>query len=96
MWVGFGNEGIFHQLKDSVDRALEECGISRQDQPFRAHLTLGRIRSVKDTQRLNGVIEEFTDRFREEVLIDRLVFYRSELGSGGPVYTPLKVLEFSD
>jgi hypothetical protein len=30
-----------------------------------------------------------TNRFREQVLLDKLVFYRSEPGLEGPVYTPL-------
>jgi len=28
--------------------------------------------------------------------MERLVFYRSELGKGGPVYTPLEELVFRD
>ncbi len=36
------------------------------------------------------------DRFCEEVMLYKMIFYRSELGKGGPVYTPLYQMEFRD
>ncbi len=96
VWVGFEDSGLFESLKREVDQALEACGITASDQPFRAHLTLGRVRSVKDLQRFYQVIEGVKDNFREEVFPDKLVFYRSELGTGGPRYTPLTKLGFRD
>ena len=77
-----------------VDGALQECGIPLSEYPFRAHLTLGRVRSLKDLIGFYDVLAEKKDKFNELVLIDRLVFYRSELGNGGPVYTPLYQKEF--
>jgi 2'-5' RNA ligase len=94
--VGIKKTGLFETLKTGVDLALSECGISPVEQPFRAHLTLGRVRSLKDIQRFYTTIESMRESFSHRVLLDRLVFYRSELGSGGPVYTPLEELVFRD
>ena len=94
IWIGFGNTAMFASLKFDVDSALKECGIAPVDQPFRAHLTLGRVRSLKDLKGYYDAIEAMKDRFNELVLFDKLVFYRSELGSGGPVYIPLYQMEF--
>lgn len=46
-----GDTSLFENLKKEVDCALESFGIPPVDQPFRAHLTLGRIRSLKDQAR---------------------------------------------
>lgn len=89
VWVGFENTVIFEDLKVGVDGALQKCGIPLSVQPFRAHLTLGRVRSLKDLIGFYKVLADMKDKFNELVLIDKLVFYRSNLGSGGPVYTPL-------
>jgi len=96
IWLGFEDPLFFESLRDEVDRALEGCGIMPDRQVFRAHLTLGRIRALKDLKGYYEVIESMRDRFSGEILSDRLVYYKSELGSGGPVYTPLEQVFFPD
>jgi len=86
-WVGFKDDFLFNKLKTEVDAALELCGIPPVDQPFRAHLTLGRIRSLKDLQGYYEVIDSMNDQFSVKAVADRLVYYRSELGFGAPLYT---------
>ncbi|MCK5134408.1 MAG: RNA 2',3'-cyclic phosphodiesterase [Bacteroidales bacterium] len=96
VWIGFEESTFFDLLKDGVDDALKSCSIPPDDQPFRAHITLGRIRSLKNMTGFYSSIEKMKDRFAERVFLDRLVLYRSELGSDGPVYTPLHTIEFRD
>jgi 2'-5' RNA ligase len=96
IWVGFEDSSLFVELYGQVEARLKACGIKPADLPFRPHLTLGRIRGLKDISQYNQVSESLKDRFSGKVGIDRMVFYRSELGSGGPVYTPLEEVLFSD
>lgn len=96
LWVGFENTQLFEKLKKMTDNALEVCNIPRDEQSFNPHLTLGRIRNRVNLSAFHACIELMKDRFREEVFVDRLVFYRSELGPKGPVYTPLSRLDFKD
>ena len=96
IWVGFENNTMFEKLKLRLDNLLLNCEIPIPDQPFRAHLTLGRVRSLKDLNEFYNVVATMKDRFNEAVLIDRLVFYRSELASKGPIYTPLSTMDFKD
>jgi len=96
IWLGFEDSHFFESWRDEVDKALEDCGIMPDRQAFRAHLTLGRIRALKDLKGFYEVIESMKDRFSGEILSDRLVYYKSDLGSGGPVYTPLEELIFPD
>ena len=96
VWLGFKDSTKFDLLREEVDKALAACGIPGTDQAFRAHLTLGRIRGLKDVKGYYRVIDSMKDRFRGEILVDRLVFYKSELSSQGPLYTPLEELLFTD
>ncbi len=94
IWLGFDQDEPFHALKTSTDRALEKCGWPLSDQPFRAHLTLGRVRSLKDPARYYDIIEKMSETFTGRAEVDRMVFYRSELGDNGPTYTVLKEMRF--
>ena len=96
IWIGFEQAMLFELLKGDVDRVLEDCGIPSVDQSFRAHLTIGRVRSIRNLNGFYDALEFMKDRFCEHVLLHRMVFYRSELSNGGPVYTPLCEMEFRD
>lgn len=95
IWAGFEESVFFEGLKMEVDRALDSCGIPSDEQVFRAHLTLGRIRSLKNPESFYLAIERMRSQFIGSVLFDRLVFFRSILGSRGPEYHVLKELHFS-
>ena len=94
IWLGFDQDEPFQSLRSDTDRALEKCGWPLGDQHFRAHLTLGRIRSLKDPARFYEIIEEIKEIFTGRAELDRMVFYRSELGESGPSYTALKEMRF--
>jgi len=94
VWLGFGEQTLFKALKTQVDGLLESCGIPAVDQPFTAHLTLGRIRSLRETDYFYTVVDSMKERFSGIVFPDQLVFYRSDLRKCGPLYTPLETLKF--
>jgi len=81
-------------LRDQVENILKDCGWPPVDQPFRAHLTLGRIRSLKDAGKLEDVVDRFSEADPGSLKMDRLVYFRSVLGPGGPVYSPITVVDF--
>jgi 2'-5' RNA ligase len=93
IWAGFQGGEIFRRLKEALDDLLADFGMVAEKQPFRAHLTLGRIRSLQDAGTFYEIIRDLKDRVFETVCFDRLVYYRSVLGSGAPEYSELgKVL----
>jgi 2'-5' RNA ligase len=94
IWIGFEQHGLFESLKREVEGAISDFGFPTDDHPFRAHLTVGRIRSLDDPVRYYRIIAAMKDRFREEVRMDRLIFYQSLPAKGGPVYTPLEEIAF--
>jgi len=95
LWVGFEQTDFFDLLKCEVDRLLEGCGISPEEQPFRAHLTLGRVRSLHNLQRYYKIIEEMNRQFCSTVIFEKLVFYRSIMGRSGPEYHVLDEIRFT-
>lgn len=90
VWVGLrGEDQALHSLQKSVGDALGSLGFEPEDRPFRAHLTLGR---VKGRQRLRALQEALLARrgFELEVFdVTELVLYKSDLLPEGARYTPL-------
>ena len=80
-----GPEAELCELAAAVERGTEACGFEPEDRPFRAHLTLGRIRQGRGpaTAGLRGP-EDVASPVRDVVL------FRSELERSGAKHTPLE------
>lgn len=84
IWVGLaGEEARLASLKAALDAGLASLGWSPDGKPFRAHLTLGR---VKDEHSVQGV-EWAADIPRLNVPAATLHLIESKLRSDGPSYT---------
>ena len=82
IWVGLKGEGIFN-LQKKIDEELLE--LFSQDQKFTSHITLGRVKAVKDKEKL----KEFFSKIKIDEIkftVDNFKLYRSELSKDGPKY----------
>jgi RNA 2',3'-cyclic 3'-phosphodiesterase len=83
--VSRGRERL-EELATEAEEAAQSAGFNPEDRPFRAHLTLSRLRPPHDVSRL---VESFPGAdigWRCE----SVVVYRSHLGRGGARYEPLE------
>lgn len=94
LYMGIEPSSRMEQVQIQVERILGECGWPPADQPFRAHLTLGRIRSMRNAAAYEMVLDRFRGTEPGTLRMDRLVYFRSVLGPHGPVYSPLTEIVF--
>lgn len=87
VWAGCsGDLETLAGLAAAIERAAALVGVARENHPFVAHLTLGRVKSDRNARRLMSAIENQrrvplgSDEVREFVLV------RSTLTDKGPVY----------
>jgi 2'-5' RNA ligase len=94
MWVGLGG-GIRHlfDLQAGLADRLCDSGFPREKRPFKAHLTLGRIRQATRPDQFKRVLQQYADWGDQQFSVDRIVLFRSELKPAGAVYSPLKQTE---
>lgn len=91
IWIGIdkGKEELT-KLARGIEEHLEELGFPKEKRPYSGHLTLGRIRSMRNKENLKKIIEEKMGfQAENELYVNRIVFFRSELKPSGPIYTKL-------
>ena len=95
--VWLGTEGDVEKLlalQRKLDEGFQSLGFKREDRPFRAHLTLGRIKTPKEITGLAKALESCGDMTAGQFLATSLCLFRSELKPSGAVYTKLAEFPF--
>jgi 2'-5' RNA ligase len=102
LWSGVGGDiETLKRVQAAVEAAAQGVGFAPEEKPYSPHLTLARAAREADRRALAKVGEAVTDIANVatesapvDFQVDRLIFYRSELGAGGSRYTVLAELPF--
>ena len=91
VWIGVqqGAEALV-TLQARVEAGLEALGFAREERPFAAHLTLGRVRGPARREQLAVALTSIPAEPLREMLLHRIDLMKSELGPGGARYTALQ------
>ena len=76
-------------LAGDIESHCESLGFPPEERPFRAHLTLGRVKSSRNLSALADAIEEASALSTEAFLVDEFVLFQSELSPAGARYQAL-------
>jgi len=94
IWVGIEPyvelSGLMHRLQ----RELEVAGFESDRQNLVPHLTLGRIKALKDKVLFNKVIASMKEIISLPILIDKMILFESILKQEGPEYLILEQFNF--
>jgi 2'-5' RNA ligase len=88
IWVGLRGEGLL-ELYRTIEHGLESLGFHPEQRIFVPHITIARVRGRVDRQRLKEEIGKRREHPFGFSRIEKLIFYRSNLTSGGSVYRSL-------
>ena len=89
IWVGIKtgfNE--LNQINGHLEEKLSHTGFTSDDRAFYPHLSLARVKQLKNRATFSACIDEITPRF-VSTSIERISLFKSTLQPGGPVYTLL-------
>ncbi len=86
LWCGVEDD-MSKSLFQRVQNICEGFGFENDNKPFRAHLTLGRIKSFKPAG-LEDAISKIP-MYNEKCFFTGIALIKSELTRSGPVYTNL-------
>ncbi|MDR4508417.1 MAG: RNA 2',3'-cyclic phosphodiesterase [Candidatus Brocadiaceae bacterium] len=88
-------EGILTDIHKKLDEQLAVLGIEREGRPFKAHITVGRIKTRKNIKKLIECVGLYNQSLFGMERITELVLMKSELSREGPVYTKLNSVSIS-
>lgn len=96
IWIGTqdGAEELI-SLQGKIETELEQAGYSKEDKKFRPHFTIGRVRIPENIERLALALEK-TEFQAEDIDIDRVTVMKSQLSSGGSIYTALGKIDLEN
>ena len=90
LWVGSKEESEkAESIVQDLHEALSLLGFEKEERKFKPHLTLVRLRSLKNEQRLAAFVEGYTLPWQETLSCETLIHYKSTLTPQGAFYEPL-------
>jgi 2'-5' RNA ligase len=91
LWLGVtGALADLQTVQGCLERHLTAAGHPAETRPFRAHMTIGRLRHPRRWRSgMTAIIKRMADRPPQRFTVDCLVWYRSRLRPGGAEYTAL-------
>lgn len=90
IWAGIEAPETLMSLQRGIDVQMERLGYAREDRPFTAHLTLGRVSRnahPEDVRTAAAVLTRQSVNGLGSCRVQQVILYRSDLKPGGSVYT---------
>ena len=92
IWVGVQAPSILSELQHSIERETQHLGYGPEERSFSPHLTLGRVNqnaSPQEVSQIAAALSRLTIHHLGNLLVEKVVLFRSELLPGGARYTPI-------
>ena len=89
IWAGIEGYEKLIKLNDIINTGLKDTGFGIENRPFKPHITLGRVKYLKNPESLKSALEMYKDNFIQDVNIEEVILYQSILRPEGPVYKSL-------
>jgi len=92
IWFGVHADSQLWELQNQVENFCFDLGFPREERKFSPHLTLGRIKNEMVSPamiHLQSEIGKEDNQFAETVLVNEVIFFKSELTRIGAKYSPL-------
>lgn len=89
------NKNLIIEVAQSIDNALSEINIEKNDKPFTPHLTLGRVKSYDELKPLTEYLSNYTFE-NIPITFDSILLIQSTLTQQGPIYRTLEEITLSE
>ena len=95
IWIGMkeGSEDM-KRLAELTDSSLHEIGFEKDGRKFVPHLTLGRVKSKRNKEKLASLLKILKSDIGS-MEVSEIILYESVLGAEGPTYKKLHVSKLS-
>jgi len=93
VWLGLGGDVVpLNRLYYQLEKAFDKLGYPPEGRAFHPHLTLGRVKSPANRDKLAKMLETMPPVDWPPFAVNELILFQSVLSAKGSTYTPLKVI----
>ncbi|MBZ9571502.1 RNA 2',3'-cyclic phosphodiesterase [Methanobrevibacter sp. TMH8] len=92
LWIGTQNNSFLLNLQKELDSEFTKLGF-KKEKNFKTHLTIGRIRNLKDKNEFKEKIDELKNISIGTMNISKISLKKSELTPKGPIYSDIEIFE---
>ena len=85
-----------NELAKSIYHQVEKVRFGKENRSYQPHLTLGRIKSIKDINLFYDVVDKYSQRLYQTIDVKEFTFYQSLLSPSGPVYKSIQNFKFAN
>ena len=90
MWIGIEHGEKIGEIAKIIDSEVTKLGFEPEKRKFSAHLTTARIRSAKNKEKLQQIVEKYREVDFGKFQVESIKLKKSDLTPQGPIYTTLK------
>lgn len=94
MWIGIENGENIGKIASKIDEKISALGFKKDKRRFSVHLTIARVKSAKNKEKLMQIIQKYRDVEFANIIVDSIKLKKSDLTQKGPIYTTLKEIKF--
>ncbi|NTW25212.1 MAG: RNA 2',3'-cyclic phosphodiesterase [Lentimicrobium sp.] len=94
IWFGIEHNAMLDKLAQNVSSQLETVGILGDRQNFVPHLTIGRIREIRDKKYFQQLMNRFQEIELQNQSVTGFELYESVLRREGPLYNVIESYAF--
>lgn len=95
LFVNIEKHEILKQLAAEIDVKLSVLGFEKEQREFSPHLTLGRIKFLKNKPLFYDTINNYPEKLIQQVTINELIYYQSILKPAGAEYKSIEKIELN-
>lgn len=96
IWVGLEGAEPISRIAAALEASLESLGFELERRPWKAHVTLARVKGHRDLDRVRRILETRRDDVFGRHRIDRIHLKKSVLTSGGAQYSIVATVVFGE
>jgi 2'-5' RNA ligase len=86
IYANIKNRSTLETLNREIDSRLADIGIEAGTKSFLPHLTLGRIKFLRDKDLLKDILDDFRNTYFQKVSSKEFILFESILTPRGPIY----------
>jgi 2'-5' RNA ligase len=90
IWTNIDNSEDLLKLADKILIGLTNIDIKTDEKPFKPHITIGRIKHLKNKETFKDLTEQYQNTELQRLHINGVTLYESILLPQGPKYIPLE------